>query len=398
MSLPRFYRPPSRAGLNHGDATMLLPLAFAFMIILSIAISQLFLALLALFGLLRFLKGQRVPSTAIDVPLLLFLTARILSVFLSTMPEMSVRLLYAELPIFLTYFILRPFLFDCSENGVRTVLFALIAGAIVASLWGSANVLLGYVPRATSMTSGYYTLGTYLTAILGLVLFLGSSDWLFRRRWQWFLVVLILLAGIVLTMNRIHWGIAGLLIIVVGALRERRLLGVAVALAALAVLLVPGVATRLEQSIHFASNLSDRDWLWKGAIQLAGEHPWFGFGPLTFREIFPFLGEIADKGIGGWHNDYLQVYVESGLVGLAAFLAFLGAGVWSGIQVVRSSRPNSERRRLAQALLVAFGTIMLSALTGRALLDLLIVMLQGVLLALLVPISALEGKNVQSSS
>ena len=66
--------------------------------------------------------------------------------------------------------------------------------------------------------------------------------------------------------------------------------------------------------------LSDRDIIWKGASDLMFRHPFRGFGPRTFQKIFPYRDEFNDKGIAGWHNDVLQVYFESGIAGVMAFL------------------------------------------------------------------------------
>lgn len=69
--------------------------------------------------------------------------------------------------------------------------------------------------------------------------------------------------------------------------------------------------------------LSDRNIIWKGAAELILDHPLRGFGPRTFQQIFPYKYEFNDKGIAGWHNDFLQVYFESGIPGLLAFLFIL---------------------------------------------------------------------------
>jgi O-antigen ligase len=69
--------------------------------------------------------------------------------------------------------------------------------------------------------------------------------------------------------------------------------------------------------------LSDRDIIWKGAYDLMLYHPFKGFGPRTFQQIFPYKNEFSDKGVAGWHNDILQVYFESGIPGLIAFLFFI---------------------------------------------------------------------------
>ena len=60
------------------------------------------------------------------------------------------------------------------------------------------------------------------------------------------------------------------------------------------------------------------------------KHTFLGFGPRTFQQIFPYTNEFSDKGIGGWHNDFLQVYFESGIAGLMTFLFLIFLIIYNG--------------------------------------------------------------------
>lgn len=75
---------------------------------------------------------------------------------------------------------------------------------------------------------------------------------------------------------------------------------------------------------------SKRIFTWKRTIKLAGENPIFGSGPDTFCDVFKeaygdessafFGGKNLDKA----HNEYLQLLICSGVMGLGTFLAFIG--------------------------------------------------------------------------
>jgi O-antigen ligase len=79
----------------------------------------------------------------------------------------------------------------------------------------------------------------------------------------------------------------------------------------------------------FARQLAGRAALWQIAIGAYPEHPLFGFGPGSFQEAiranlgkahFSNPGEFAALyalQAGGFHNIWLSVLVERGLVGLA---------------------------------------------------------------------------------
>ena len=56
------------------------------------------------------------------------------------------------------------------------------------------------------------------------------------------------------------------------------------------------------------------------------QHPILGFGTRTFNETFLLHDQLVDRGVGGWHNEYLQVYLESFVgnqVAVADIVAYL---------------------------------------------------------------------------
>ena len=67
-----------------------------------------------------------------------------------------------------------------------------------------------------------------------------------------------------------------------------------------------------------------RGFVWKACLVLMGEKPILGYGPGSFMEVFapynrPELGVVYDFA----HNDFLQIGVCMGCVGLALYLAFI---------------------------------------------------------------------------
>jgi O-antigen ligase len=286
------------------------------------------------------LRTVRVRRTAFDIPVIAFAGARIISVFTAVDVGTSIRALTAEVFFYSTFFALTDLLGGLSRERVRVLLqLAFIAAGIVAII-GITNVVVMHHPRAASVTSGYFSLGLYLTALCSVALFLGRDPSFFPSRAWWGVLCLLLSTGVLLTLNRTHWVALGLTMLVAGLLRERKALVVAVVLAAVAVFAVPVLQVRFFQLLHLSSNLSDRDTLWKGGMMLAGAHPLTGFGPRSFRAIFPLFSELADKGVGGWHNDYLQIYIESGIIGLTALLSIV---VSVYVRGVRASKRTAQR-------------------------------------------------------
>jgi len=119
-------------------------------------------------------------------------------------------------------------------------------------------------------------------------------------------------------------------------------------------------STEATHRVEAPAQLSDRDILYKAAAELAWEHPVLGFGPRTFKEIFPLKDELTDKGVGGWHNELLQVYFESGLVGLLAYIILMVGIFSSGISFVKRNKAE-ENTIIVFSILVSIAALMLSA-------------------------------------
>lgn len=99
-----------------------------------------------------------------------------------------------------------------------------------------------------------------------------------------------------------------------------------------------GVLYELGQILYY-HNFEDRFgsgriFIWKNSWQLIKKHPFFGFGPdgfkgaytKTFREISRIATTIEA------HNEYLHLWVCSGIFAVGAYLAFLGLMVVKGIR------------------------------------------------------------------
>jgi O-antigen ligase len=112
-------------------------------------------------------------------------------------------------------------------------------------------------------------------------------------------------------------------------------------------------------------NASDRLPVWEAAAQRFGEHPILGFGPRTFRSVFQDVDKLTDKGISSWHNETIQIYMESGALGLASFFFLIGFLVFLSVRLIRSKvaglhgfRPGWAGVLLVMGLLIVglFGT------------------------------------------
>lgn len=95
---------------------------------------------------------------------------------------------------------------------------------------------------------------------------------------------------------------------------------------------------------------SARIALWKYASGLIAESPWLGYGVQNRSELIEKIG----YGYTHFHNGFLSVTVDAGLVGLFATLLMLFSPV---LNVLRNPTTVARRKRLFMALLVPGGYV-----------------------------------------
>lgn len=340
-------------------------------LIFSMAIGQGLSILLIIMGIYKVIKEKNISSFKIPLvlPFVVFIFIRILSIIFSEYPSQSVASLNKDLFFNLIFFVFLIALTPFDEKKIRFLIKILIGAAVIASIIGTIKVLSGVSQRASSTTSGYSTLGQFLSVIYVLVLASGKDNKLFPSRTLWFIILLITFTGIIFTFNRVNWAAVAIISLIIGFYKERIFLLILLIITAGVVLLVPNISTRFDQLIHFSQYMSDRDVIWRGALMIWDEHPLLGFGTRTFHEIFPLYDQLADKGVGGWHNEYLHIYIESGILGLTAYLWLMCSVFYHGIRVVRNFTPKDFHYSLIIALLAGYLVLYISSISGGFILD-----------------------------
>lgn len=320
----------------------------------SIAIAQaavLIAGLIWLFGMYRE-PAQRPLSSPLLWTYLVFVAARTLAIPTSIDPAASADALRTEIPFHVFFFVMYAALRPEREDRILFLIRLVILAGTVMAVIGLLRLSLGMDERLSSTTAGYYTAGMFLASVFTLAFALGRRRDVFPHRALWMAVCVLLLAALLLTFNRLHWVIAGLAALVIGLLRERRILAVLAALGIVALLTVAPLQERFLQLLDAGGNMSGRDVLWRGAWMIAGDRPLTGFGLRTFHQVFPLFDQIPDKGVGSWHNDYLQVYMDSGLIALLPMVAMLVLGFLAAARAIRRWPRASLQRDAAIALTV----------------------------------------------
>lgn len=333
--------------------------------LISLALLQLFVVVL--FVMWAFEKERFRGSDLILKFLLTFGAIRLITIFTSQYFDSSIVAIQKELLFYTTgialFFYLKIFSFDKIK---QLVLYFIHAGAVVA-LIGWILYALGIYDRAQSFTSGYATYSTYLLIIFVFVFSINDEKKYFNSIWLWGTEAGLVLSGIILSMGRANIAIAvaaGIIIVIFRKMSLKKL-GIALLLTILftvsALQINPGESA---QRMENPTTLSDRDILLKAFVELADEKPFLGFGPRTFPDIFPYRDQLADKKVGAWHNEYIQIYLDSGVFALLVFLGLIFVILHRSNWVVFRLKKMLLVPDLEFAVLWSIIVILLSGLTG----------------------------------
>ena len=342
-------------------------IATVFSMMVSLFLLQLFAGILSLFWLFESGKNKKEAIDIFTWLIIVFGSVRILSIVFSDFPSVSYQAFYKDALFYLAFFSMSFYIKVLDKERIKKIILAFIAGAVLVSIIGLIQFNLKIVDRAQAFSSGYATYSSFLLAALGLFVVSSSPNSEKNERLFWLLGISFLLSGIITSQGRTNIAVAGLVFIAGMVFKKTNLKS--------AVLII--IVTALISFISFSNNrkeitervenpttLSDRNIIMKGAEELAFTHPVLGFGPRTFHNIFPYKNELADKGIGSWHNDFVQVYFESGLLGLLSFLAIIAAAIYYGLKIIRSKQNNEEEKIFTLGILLSVTALILSAITA----------------------------------
>jgi O-antigen ligase len=306
------------------------------------------LLLLLWIGLFVTRRLRWVP-TSLDRPVLALLVAALASAVASPWRLQSLPLV---LLLALTVLVgIQPAARAIRErpDALAAIVAVWIAGAVLAALWGIRRAPGDWPNGASTPLLGRTALGTKLAAGVALTL----SAWgAWDRRWTRAALAAgqaVIVAGLVLTTSRSAWiaAAAGAAVAIgLAPWRRAAILALSAGAVALAVFAVRADAERgfLGQRLRSIPDIevnADRTALWLGALRMVRDHPLLGTGYGTFLQAWPqYHSDPALDGKPTAHNIFLNFAAETGLLGLAAFLAVLAAGfagLWRRVQAARGA-------------------------------------------------------------
>ncbi len=214
---------------------------------------------------------------------------------------------------------------DQAEGGIRTRVFSIV---VSPNVLGSLLVIFIMITAGRLLTSRF--------------------RW---ERWLYLAALAAMTACMVFTYSRGAWLALGLAGAVFSLMYSPRLLVPMAALFLAAAKLVPGIGTRLGYLFSTAylasSQRAGRLALWQAALDRFRQDPLFGTGFGTFG------GAVAARRVPGSFyvdNFYLKTLVESGLIGLLAFLWLLVSAFRCGYAAYKKIQDGSLKIMAAAIL------------------------------------------------
>ena len=357
-----------------------LSFASALAILISIAVSQILLAL-AVIALL--LSGDKLRWPPIKLPLVLFMVGTVLSLAFSGEAAAGlpgIRKFYVFLILLVVFSTLR----DLALARYLMLAWAGLAGVValrsfvqfVSKVREAQQLHISfydyYVPgdRITGFMSHWMTFsGQEMFALIMLTAFLFFAPAALRRTWVWLLCAALMALAVVLAMTRNSWLGCGVGVVYLVWFWRRWLVAALPVLAVLAILFAPAdLRERFGSVIHPRTGIDSnahRLVTWRTGLRIIEKHPLLGLGPegvkLHFDEYVP--ADVPRPLPIGWyghlHNIYLQFAAERGIPTMLVLMWMLCKIGWDFARGLRALPPGrSDRRFLLQGgLAVLFATL-----------------------------------------
>lgn len=354
-------------------------LAFAFTAISSIALQNFIWLAIAFFFFTHWRDHQKIdwPSNLFTAATLIFLATFFIGAVVGVDPLHSFKALNKYLS-FLVLFPLGAMTLTSAE--IRRILNVFIAGASICALYGIIyKHFILHQQRIDSFSGDKMVFGGMLMVSLIIVLiFLKKSP---RNIWYW-LAALVIGIALILTQTRGAWlGAAAGFFLLAWRLDKRWVFAGVLFFTGLFFILPKEYQNRIKSitDIHFSytenmNNSSDngkirnasqsRLLIWISGARIIHDYPW-GIGQGNLETIYPkyrfnLPPEELEPTIPHLHDNYLQICVQNGWLGLAAYLFWIFAFYF---EALRFKPVDPEADRWNWMLVCVFTAILVWGLT-----------------------------------
>jgi O-antigen ligase len=315
--------------------------------------------------------------TKLEIPILVFLLASLLASLASYRIGgweyilRGLRWFPDSATVFLVIFVVA---YNIRSNQRRPLVYALLAGALFNSLIALGQFIFAIVTHCNLMDirpSGimfYMTFGciNMLAATLAVSLAIFDDC---SRRWK---LILWATAGLLVVgcaVSLVRSALLGLLVsmFVIIFLKGKRIFVIIPILIVVALLLVPQVRQRLEETIQFnengitlnlANQYDERLYIFKSGWEMVCRYPILGVGLHNVAVGYThFREKEAAQNTPHLHNNFLQITAQSGFVGLGAFIFMVFAFFWVLGKRFKLTRKSGEGESAGLSLALACSAI-----------------------------------------
>ncbi|MCI0512170.1 O-antigen ligase family protein [candidate division KSB1 bacterium] len=335
-------------------------LFIAFFSIFSLGIVQFFIVISVLALLYRLFQepAHAHAMTFLDLAVWLFFLSRLISIPISVDISLSLGSLRKTPFDIMVYFLLSRHRRFAEKDQLQKFFRTLVIAAVLVSLYGSFKYVLGLQARITSTVSGYTTLAIYLSAVFAFTLGAGFYFQLLKQKVYWMLSLGLMLLGLAFTFARAQWIATAAVILIAAFIKNRKLIPITIAAIIILLFTSANLRNRALTLLNPVKHSSERTIIYRGAWEIFPDRCWFGHGIGSFKKIFPLRDTMQDQGVGRWHNDYLQAFMESGCFGLLIYLFLILALYKTGFAAYRRLREQGDifRQGLIFGILLALTT------------------------------------------
>ncbi|MGH7391728.1 MAG: O-antigen ligase family protein [Candidatus Rokuibacteriota bacterium] len=365
--------------------------AFALGLAVSISLAQLVLTLLAARLVWRLAtRRARLHGWPLGVPVAAWAATSLLSALLAGRPLDAATTAVRGLVLIVALYAVLDALPDAAAadrwlHGLLALIAALgVIGVLQVALcpvldplapWAAGMGPLRRVLTGCRRAHAFYSIYMTLAGVLSLVLLavlprlLPGGGGAGGAGGRWAAAWLAGGTGLAMTYVRGAWlGFLAGALVLLGLVRQgRALLVVAVAILVVLVLAVPGVRRRAESIVDPADPTArERLAMWRSGGAMARDHLLLGVGPGQVKRVYPdyVAPEYRAKPRGHLHNTPLQILVERGALGLAAWAGLFGLFFWRAARVLRRlPSPAARERALVAGSIAAIAGFLAGGLT-----------------------------------
>lgn len=308
-------------------------------------VALLFLCAAVLWLLAQYSSGRRLKGSPLRIALLGLVGAGAVSVIGSEVPSASAMEVMRILSWVMMFIVLEQLIVD--RRALQRVLYAAYAGLVFPLGYTVVLMLIGNPPSEvkgsfTRITGPFLQSNTFARFLAFMVVFGVALYPSLSRRQRWAMAPALALSSLfmlmTLTRGAILATVVGVVVVAVVQRRKGVLVGFA-ASALLAVALVPGLGARFatvtdtQQQLpggpETGNSLAWRLTYWTEVLPLANSNPVTGIG----LNMTQYQTDAAKQP----HNDFIRAYVETGVLGLGAYLAMHLLLLRNGIAAIRNS-------------------------------------------------------------